>query len=135
MTSNESKSFGLLHTQIQYWVWQQEWNELRDVQEQAIPVILGHEADIIISASTASGKTEAAFLPILTHMLEREGGLGLTLYISPLTALINDRFPGLLHFVRTCTFQFGHGMEAYLQPLRKNFFNILKGYYLLLLNH
>ena len=95
MTSNESKSFALLHTQIQYWIWQQEWNELRDVQEQAIPVILGHEADIIISASTASGKTEAAFLPILTHMLEREGGLGLTLYISPLTALINDQFSRL----------------------------------------
>ena len=95
MSSNESKSFSLLHTQIQYWIWQQEWNELRDVQERSIPIILEQESDIIISASTASGKTEAAFFPILTKMLSSGGGIGLTVYISPLTALINDQFSRL----------------------------------------
>ena len=95
MSSNESKSFSLLHTQIQYWIWEQAWNDLRDVQEQAIPVILDQKTDVIISASTASGKTEAAFFPILTKILGRDGGVGLTVYISPLTALINDQFSRL----------------------------------------
>jgi ATP-dependent Lhr-like helicase len=46
--------------------------------------------DLIIAASTASGKTEAAFLPILTRMAAVEGSLAL--YISPLKALINDQW-------------------------------------------
>lgn len=95
MSSTESKSFSLLHTQIQYWIWQQAWNDLRDVQEHAIPVILEQKSDVIISASTASGKTEAAFFPILTKMLGQDGGVGLTVYISPMTALINDQFSRL----------------------------------------
>ncbi|WP_251271707.1 DEAD/DEAH box helicase, partial [Enterobacter hormaechei] len=44
-----------------------------------------------VAASTASGKTEAAFLPALTHFLECPAP-GLIIYISPLKALINDQF-------------------------------------------
>lgn len=44
-------------------------------------------------APTASGKTEAALLPIASRLIEQGGqGVG-CLYIAPLKALINDQFP------------------------------------------
>lgn len=91
-----SSSFELLDRSIQHWIWEHDWKELRDIQERAIPQILSHEKDVILSSGTASGKTEAAFFPILTHMLRRSEGIGLTVYISPLIALINDQYERLL---------------------------------------
>jgi ATP-dependent Lhr-like helicase len=87
-----SKSFYLLDERIQHWIWQNEWTELFDVQERSIPLILRHKNDLVLSAATASGKTEAAFLPILSYMLAQKNGPGLAIYISPLAALINDQF-------------------------------------------
>ena len=50
--------------------------------------------DIIVAASTAAGKTEAAFLPLLSEVLlapaPASGGFDL-LYIGPFKALINDQ--------------------------------------------
>ena len=88
--SAESKGFHNLDPRIQKWIWSSGWNELREAQEQAIPIILEGHGDLIIAASTASGKTEAAFMPILTRMAGKKGAL--TLYISPLKALINDQW-------------------------------------------
>ena len=51
--------------------------------------------DVIIAASTASGKTEAAFLPILTNLAKDEGGPALAMYVGPLKALINDQWQRL----------------------------------------
>jgi ATP-dependent helicase Lhr and Lhr-like helicase len=48
------------------------WTSLRDAQERAIPVLLEAQQDVIISAATASGKTEAAFLPILSRLVRNE---------------------------------------------------------------
>lgn len=86
-----SSNFELLHPKIRKWIWEAGWSELRDAQEHAIPVILEGERDVLIAASTASGKTEAAFLPILTALL-REEKQSAVLYISPLKALINDQW-------------------------------------------
>lgn len=88
--SGDSIAFKALDPRIQKWIWQSGWNELRDAQEKAIPAILFGKGDLIVAASTASGKTEAAFLPILTRMAGNEGSL--TIYISPLKALINDQW-------------------------------------------
>jgi len=85
-----SGSFGLLEERIRRWVYDSGWTELRDAQERAIPPILKGEQDIIIAASTASGKTEAAFLPILTRMLANPGSLVIAVF--PLVALINDQW-------------------------------------------
>jgi ATP-dependent Lhr-like helicase len=85
-----SSAFELLDERIQRWIWAQEWSELRDIQERAIREIMGGRHDVIITAATASGKTEAAFLPLLTRLVQGEGGL--LVYISPLKALINDQF-------------------------------------------
>jgi ATP-dependent Lhr-like helicase len=86
-----SEAFLQLDPGIQRHLWAEGWGELREVQERAIPLILPGDSDVIVAASTASGKTEAAFLPALTRLLQQSDG-GLIVYVSPLKALINDQF-------------------------------------------
>jgi ATP-dependent Lhr-like helicase len=87
-----SKAFELLHPGVQKWMWLQRWTELRDVQELAVEPILRGDTDVIIAASTAAGKTEAAFLPIASALAQVPDGYGLVVYVSPLKALINDQY-------------------------------------------
>ena len=90
-----STAFDLLHEKVRRWIWQQGWTGLRDIQEHSIPTLLKGEKDLIIGAGTASGKTEAAFLPIVSRLAVegRSPGCGFeAIYISPLRALINDQF-------------------------------------------
>jgi ATP-dependent Lhr-like helicase len=71
------------------------WTELRPIQVDAIYEIFNTDKNIIISANTASGKTEAAYLPILSQIVDRkEHGIS-TIYVGPLKALINDQFDRL----------------------------------------
>lgn len=91
---SESGAFALLDERIQKWIWQSGWTELRDAQERAVAPILSADKDIIIAAATAAGKTEAAFLPILTNLL-KESDPACVLYVSPLKALINDQWDRL----------------------------------------
>ncbi|MDR3472220.1 MAG: DEAD/DEAH box helicase, partial [Devosia sp.] len=90
-----SAAFDLLHEKVRRWIWRQGWTELRDIQERSIPVLLDGKHDLIIAAGTASGKTEAAFLPIVSRLAwdARPVGAGFeAIYVSPLRALINDQF-------------------------------------------
>ena len=89
--SDQSTSFHLLDERIQRFIWAEGWESLRDAQEAAIPLIVKGDRDVIVAAATAAGKTEAAFLPALTHLLQSTPP-GLIVYISPLKALINDQF-------------------------------------------
>lgn len=82
----------LLDERIRRWIWEKGWTSLRDAQERAIPVVLEARRDVVIAAATAAGKTEAAFLPILSRLLQNGEEIGLALYISPLKALINDQW-------------------------------------------
>ncbi len=92
-TDRSSSAFHQLHEQVQRWIWQQHWTELRDIQEQAIAPILSGNTDVIIAAATAGGKTEAAFLPIFSKLVSSGAEAGIqVLYISPLKALINDQY-------------------------------------------
>ena len=95
VSSSESSAFSLLDRRIQRWIWNEGWTNLRDVQELAIPALIHADHDVVISAATASGKTEAAFLPILSHLLRDDDVSGAVLYISPLKALINDQWDRL----------------------------------------
>lgn len=79
-----------LDHRIQRWIFKQNWTGLREIQCLAIEPILSEKTDVLISASTAAGKTEAFFLPALSAIAPRETGVGI-LYISPLKALINDQ--------------------------------------------
>ena len=94
--NNQSSSFELLHDSVQKWIWRQGWTSLKDIQENSIPVVLRRDTDVIISAATAGGKTEAAFLPILSHILSNPSEGFDVLYVSPLKALINDQYRRLL---------------------------------------
>lgn len=88
---SDSSSFFLLDERIQRFIWAEGWESLRDAQEAAIPLIVNADRDVIVAAATAAGKTEAAFLPALTHLVQSDTP-GLIVYISPLKALINDQF-------------------------------------------
>jgi ATP-dependent Lhr-like helicase len=85
-------SYDRLHPKIRRWIRDQGWEELRDIQARTIAAVLDGQEDIIIAATTAAGKTEAAFLPILTLIADRKQSGFSVLYVSPLKALINDQF-------------------------------------------
>lgn len=80
-----------LDTRIQQWIFNQGWYNLREIQCKAIAPILAGDTDVLISASTAAGKTEAFFLPAISKMINGEQSGVSILYISPLKALINDQ--------------------------------------------
>lgn len=80
---------------IQDFIYQNKWEELRGIQVAACEVIFESDDNLLLSSGTASGKTEAAFLPILTDLHERPSQSVGILYISPLKALINDQFKRL----------------------------------------
>ncbi len=87
--------FDRLAPPLQQALWRLGWKGLRDSQLAAMPLILDTQADVIVSAATASGKTEAAFLPLLTRLW---GGAGVVLYVAPVKALINDQVERLQLF-------------------------------------
>ena len=98
MTPYPTSGFERLDSRVQRWLWEQKWGALRPVQEGAIHAILDSDRDVLLSAPTASGKTEAAFLPLCTRLLAARDDKATTaqgidlLYISPLKALINDQW-------------------------------------------
>ncbi|HUX87073.1 MAG TPA: DEAD/DEAH box helicase [Chloroflexota bacterium] len=84
--------FGRLAPFIQEYIYAQGWAELRAVQVEACRVIFATDAHLLLSAGTSSGKTEAAFLPVLTQITENPPATVGVLYIGPTKALINDQF-------------------------------------------
>lgn len=79
---------------IKEYIYSHGWSELRDVQLVAARVILETDSNLLISSSTASGKTEAAFFPIISDIYddpECKSSVSV-LYIAPLKSLINDQF-------------------------------------------
>ncbi len=89
---SEPSAFQRLNPIIQEELYRMEWTALRPIQADAIHAILGSNAHLIISANTAGGKTEAAFLPILSDIVNDHTGSVRALYVGPLKALINDQF-------------------------------------------
>jgi ATP-dependent Lhr-like helicase len=84
-------SFDLLSEPIRKFIRDKGWEQLRPIQTAAIAKILASDDNFILASRTASGKTEAAFLPILSKVNFNDSGVQV-LYISPLIALINDQF-------------------------------------------
>ena len=77
---------------IQDYIYRSGWKVLRGVQNAAADAIFETDDNVLLTASTASGKTEAAFFPILTLLDEEPSSSVGVLYIAPLKALINDQF-------------------------------------------
>jgi ATP-dependent Lhr-like helicase len=84
-------AFDLLSEPIRKYIREKRWEQLRPIQAAAIERIISTDDNYILASRTASGKTEAAFLPILSKVNFKEPGVKV-LYISPLIALINDQF-------------------------------------------
>lgn len=80
---------------IQDYIYSRGWETLRPLQTAAAQVIFDTNDNLLLSASTASGKTEAAFFPILTDLAENPADSIACLYIAPLKALINDQYDRL----------------------------------------
>src|SRR5688500_3460577 len=87
-----ASAFERLAPFIQEYIWRNRWTELRDIQARAAAAVFDSRDHILLAAGTASGKTEAAFLPILTQLNENDTQSVGALYIGPLKALINDQF-------------------------------------------
>ena len=77
---------------IQDFIYRNNWESLRAVQAAAGDAIFNTDENVLLTASTASGKTEAAFFPILTLFSEDMPLTVGAIYIGPLKALINDQF-------------------------------------------
>lgn len=84
-------SFDLLQRDIKKYIYDEGWQSLRPIQEAAIKHVHQTDHNLILAAPTASGKTEAAFLPAINSVNDWSTGLKI-IYISPLIALINDQF-------------------------------------------
>lgn len=112
-------AFSLLSRGTQQWVSKQGWAALRDIQVQSIETLLGCDEDdrpsLVISAGTASGKTEAAFLPsvsIIQDYMETNRNASydhvFMIYVAPLKALINDQYR------RLCSMTAYTGIPVYM---------------------
>jgi len=93
-STRSSLAFDMLHAGIKKWAWKQGWQRLRSIQEEAILAILGtSNADLVISAPTAGGKTEAVYMPMLSRIASSDSEIGFkVLYVAPLRALIDDQY-------------------------------------------
>jgi ATP-dependent Lhr-like helicase len=116
--------FDELHPALRYHIVNTlGWSDLRPTQRDAIgPILAG--ANALLIAPTAGGKTEAAFLPLLSRMAS-EGWRGLSvLYMCPLKALLNNLEPRLQRYASFIGLRAGlwHGDvgEAARQRMRRD---------------
>lgn len=85
-----------MHPMIRNWIEEQGWADLRPMQQRVFDPIEDASSDVLVVAGTASGKTEAAFLPIFSAILSKPTSGGTRcLCVSPMKALINDQYDRL----------------------------------------
>ena len=77
---------------IREYIFSHSWESLRGVQIAAAHTIFHTVHHLLLTSGTASGKTEAAFFPILSELYENPPASIGVLYIAPLKSLINDQF-------------------------------------------
>ncbi|HMJ88374.1 MAG TPA: DEAD/DEAH box helicase [Candidatus Acidoferrum sp.] len=85
-------AYALLHPGVQRAINEMGWKQLRPIQTQAIHALLEGDGHLLICAATASGKTEAAFLPVISRLADGARDSIRAIYVGPLKALINDQF-------------------------------------------
>lgn len=77
---------------IREFIYTNTWDSLRPVQMAAAHTLFETDRNLLLTSSTASGKTEAVFFPILTELWEDPSSSIGVIYIAPLKSLINDQF-------------------------------------------
>lgn len=90
MQATSENAFEMLVKPVRRLIEQRGFSKPTEPQEKVIPKILEGKNVLLISP-TATGKTEAAFLPILSLLLQQPKTPGIkVLYITPLRALNRD---------------------------------------------
>ena len=84
--------FSRFPSYIQEYIYSRSWDSLRQVQIEAARCIFETGNHLLLTTSTASGETEAAFFPILAEFGEDMPRSIGVLYVAPLKSLINDQF-------------------------------------------
>lgn len=87
-------SLDRLPKDLRSWAKSQGWNELRPVQGKTWDWFDRRDVtshDLIICAPTATGKTEAVFLPLLSSLGQWDGQGFDIIYVCPLKALIDQQ--------------------------------------------
>lgn len=90
--AEEQNVFDRFPDYIREYIYAHGWENLREVQVAAARTILDTDHHLLLTSSTASGKTEAAFFPVLATLAENPSASVAVLYIAPLKSLINDQF-------------------------------------------
>ncbi|MBQ3017132.1 MAG: DEAD/DEAH box helicase [Clostridia bacterium] len=124
--SEADRIFSLFPDFIKEYIYGHGWSELREIQIAAARVILESEDNLLLSSSTASGKTEAAFFPIIADIVNDPDAPSSVsvLYIAPLKSLINDQFYRLEELLDmsgiTVTHWHGDVSQSHKSKLLKN---------------
>ena len=121
------RTFSRLAPFIQEYIYHHNWTELRPVQIAACKVIFDTDAHLLVAAGTASGKTEAAFLPILSLLYENPAETIGALYIGPIKALINDQFARLNDLLKEADIPVCHWHGDVSQSRKKQLLKNPKG--------
>jgi len=77
---------------IREFIYSRGWDHLSEIQVAAAEVLFNTDNNLLLPSQTASGKTEAAFFPILSEFYEDMPQSIGVIYIAPLKSLINDQF-------------------------------------------
>ena len=99
--SDNRNTFDLLKPEVGKAIWDLKWERFRAIQDDSIETVVKLKKNIIISAPTAGGKTEAAFLPTISESIPQINESLKIVYISPLKALINDQ---ILRIEKLCQY-------------------------------
>ena len=90
MQKSSESVFEMLVKPVRRLIEQKGFPEPTEPQEKTIPKIL-EQKNVLLISPTATGKTEAAFLPVLSMLLQAQQTPGIkVLYITPLRALNRD---------------------------------------------
>lgn len=90
MKEQPKNAFDLLVKPVRRLIEQRGFSKPTEPQEKTIPLVLEGKNVLLISP-TATGKTEAAFLPVISMLLQEPQPPGIkVLYITPLRALNRD---------------------------------------------
>ena len=111
-------AYAMLSRPIREYIYEQGWPALTKIQEGAIRYAKQTTANLVLAAPTASGKTEAAFLPAIDAVEKFQTGIRIV-YVSPLVALINDQFKRLSALCQTLDIPVFSGIKT-CQPPGKN---------------
>ena len=65
---NDFSAFDSFSPFIKDFIYRKGWDSLHEMQVAAAEIILKTEDNLLLTSSTASGKTEAAFFPILSEL-------------------------------------------------------------------